>query len=162
MIIVRTIGTWLVLLRLCTDPSSSIILTSKAVETTCLRRDLSKPPQRGQGREPRPLWLLFGTPSVLRPELAFRRAEHSLLWWMSSFIFDIHFCTVYHLTCLCSNFCRLSTFVGCCFSGLIRRIIYKCLKVCPFDYTNVAVIGKVFNAHMVHIKFNPIENGEYI
>ena len=38
---------------------------------------------------------------VLGPELASRRAEHSLLWRMSLYIFDILF---YHLTCLCNNF----------------------------------------------------------
>ena len=31
-----------------------------------------------QGPDFRPLWLLVGTPSVIRPELAFSRAEHSL------------------------------------------------------------------------------------
>ena len=38
-------------------------LTNKAVGT--IWRDLSKPPQRGQGPYPRPLWLLVGTPLVL-------------------------------------------------------------------------------------------------
>ena len=42
------------------------------------RRALSKPPQRRQGPDLRPLWLLVGTPSAIRPELAFSRAEHSL------------------------------------------------------------------------------------
>ena len=41
-------------------------------------RALSKPPQRRQGPDLRPLWLLVGTPSAIRPELAFSRAEHSL------------------------------------------------------------------------------------
>ena len=50
-------------------------LTNKAVGT--IWRDLSKPPQRRQGPDPRPLWLLVGTPLVLGPELASRRAEHS-------------------------------------------------------------------------------------
>ena len=35
-------------------------LTNKAVGT--IWRDLSKPPQRRQGPDPRPLWLLVGTP----------------------------------------------------------------------------------------------------
>ena len=56
-------------LKLCT-------LTNKAVGT--IWRDLSKPPQRRQGSDLRPLWLLFGTPSAIIPELAFSRAEHSL------------------------------------------------------------------------------------
>ena len=51
-------------------------LTNKAVGT--IWRALSKPPQRRQGPDLRPLWLLVGTPSAIRPELASRRAEHSL------------------------------------------------------------------------------------
>ena len=42
-------------------------LTNKAVGT--IRRALSKPPQRQQGPDPRPLWLLVGTPSAFGPEL---------------------------------------------------------------------------------------------
>ena len=45
--------------------------------------DLSKPPQRRQCPDPRPLWLLVGTPLVIGPELASRGAEHSLFWRMS-------------------------------------------------------------------------------
>ena len=56
-------------LKLCT-------LTYKAVGT--IWRALSKPPQGRQGPDLRPLRLLFGTPSAIRPELAFSRAEHSL------------------------------------------------------------------------------------
>ena len=33
---------------------------------------LSKPPQRRQGPDPRPLWLLIGTSSAFGPELAYR------------------------------------------------------------------------------------------
>ena len=51
-------------------------LTYKAVWT--IWRALSKPPQRRQGPDLRPIWLLVGTPSVIRPELAFSRAAHSL------------------------------------------------------------------------------------
>ena len=51
-------------------------LTNKAVGT--IWRTLSKPPQRRQDPDLRPLWLLVGTPSAIRPELAFSRAEHSL------------------------------------------------------------------------------------
>ena len=35
-------------------------------------RTLSKPHQRRQGPDPRPLWLLVGTPSAFGPELAYR------------------------------------------------------------------------------------------
>ena len=41
------------------------------------------------------------------------------------------------------HFYDLSVFVGCWSSVSIRRIIYKFLNVCPFDYTAVAVSGKV-------------------
>ena len=51
-------------------------LTNKAVGT--IWRALSKPPQRRQGPDLCPLWLLVGTPSAIKPELASRRAEHSL------------------------------------------------------------------------------------
>ena len=50
-------------------------LTNKAVGT--IWQALSKPPQRRQGPDLRPLWLLVGTPSAIGPELAFSRAEHS-------------------------------------------------------------------------------------
>ena len=49
----------------------------------------------------------------------------------------------YHLTCLCNNFYGLSALVGCWSLVFIRRIIYKFLNVCPFDYTGFAVSGKV-------------------
>ena len=74
-------------------------LTNKAVGT--IWRDLSKPPQRRQGPGPRPLWLLVGTPLVLGPELASRRAEHSHPGGCL-YIFLIY--CFYHLTCLCNNF----------------------------------------------------------
>ena len=45
-------------------------LTNTAVGT--IWRALSKPPQRRQGPDPRPLWLLVGTPSAFGPELAYR------------------------------------------------------------------------------------------
>ena len=42
------------------------------------------------GPDHRPLWLLIGTPSAIRPELASRRAEHSLPYSdFSIYIFDI-------------------------------------------------------------------------
>ena len=76
MIIERTIG-------LVLGPSTALYepflkhctLTNKAVGT--IWRALSKPPQRRQGPDLCPLWLLVGTPSTIRPELAFSRAEHS-------------------------------------------------------------------------------------
>ena len=76
VIIERTIG-------LVLGPSTALYepflkhctLTNKAVGT--IWRALSKPPQRRQGPDLCPLWLLVGTPSAIRPELAFSRAEHS-------------------------------------------------------------------------------------
>ena len=76
VIIERTIG-------LVLGPSTALYepflkhctLTNKAVGT--IWRVLSKPPQRRQGPDLCPLWLLVGTPSAIRPELAFSRAEHS-------------------------------------------------------------------------------------
>ena len=115
--------------------------TYKAMGT--IWRDLFKPPQMRQGHDPRPLWLLVETPPVVGPELASRRAEHSLLWRMPLYIFDI---LSYHLTCLCSNFYGLSALFGCWSSVSIRSIIYKnkkrVLNVCPY-YTAFAVSWKV-------------------
>ena len=45
-------------------------LTNKAIGT--IWRALSKPPQRRQGPDPRPLSLLVGTPSASGPELTYR------------------------------------------------------------------------------------------
>ena len=113
-------------------------LTNKAVGT--IWRALSKPPQRRQGPDPRPLWLLVGAPSVFGPELAYRvRVVQPTL--MDVPIFLIYFyITIY--VCV-PHFYDLSALVGCWSSVFIRRIIYKFLNVCPFDYTAVAVSGKV-------------------
>ena len=113
-------------------------LTNKAVGT--IWRALSKPPQRRQGPDPHPLWLLVGTPSAIGPELVYRLhvAQPTL---MDVSIFLIYFyITIY--VCV-PHFYDLSALVGCWSSVSIRRIIYKFLNVCPFDYTAVAVSGKV-------------------
>ena len=47
-------------------------LINKTVGTTSIWRALSKPPQRRQSPDTCPLWLLVGTPSAFRPELAYR------------------------------------------------------------------------------------------
>ena len=102
---------------------------------------MSKPPQRSYGPHPHPLCLLVGTPSVFGPKLASRRAEHSLLWRTSLYIFfDILF---YQLSCLRNNFYGRSALVGCWSSVFIKRIIYKFLNMCPFDCTAFAVSWKV-------------------
>ena len=74
MIIERTIG-------LVLGPSTAFYepflkhctLTNKAVGT--IWRALSKPPQRRQGPDLCPLWLLVGTLLAIRPELAFSRPD---------------------------------------------------------------------------------------
>ena len=63
-------------------------LTNEAVGT--IWRALSKTPQRRQGPDLCPLWLLVGTPLAIRPELAFSRAEHSRPYLdVAKYIFDI-------------------------------------------------------------------------
>ena len=97
-------------------------LTNKAVGT--MWRVLSKPPQRRQGPEPRPLWLLVGTPSALGHELASRWAPHSLLLRVQ---LDISkYITEYFdpLKCLSTGFFYLFALIGCWSSTSIGRIIY--------------------------------------
>ena len=69
-------------------------LTNKTVGT--IWRDWSKPPQRRPGPDPRPLWLLVGTPLVLRPKVASRRSEHSLLWRISLYLWYTVFITLHN------------------------------------------------------------------
>ena len=78
-------------------------LTNKAVGT--IRRDLSKPLQRIQGRDPRPLWLLVGTPLVLGPELASRQR---IIAYSDGCLYIFLIYCFYHLRCLCYNFYGLS------------------------------------------------------
>ena len=58
---------------------------------------------------------------------------------------DLIFLIYFHITIYVyvPHFYDLSALVGCWSSVSIRRIIYKFLNVCPFDYTAVAVSGKV-------------------
>ena len=97
-------------------------LINKAVGT--IWRALSKPPQRQQGPDLCPLWLLVGTPSAIIPELAFSRAEHSRPFSdVAKYIFLIY--NIYYLCCLCIDFYDLSAWCGCWFVVYIRRFIYK-------------------------------------
>ena len=57
------------------------------------------------------------------------------------YIFLIYYIITIYI-CL-THFYDLSALVGRWSSVSIRRIIYKCLNVCPFDYTAVALSGKV-------------------
>ena len=109
-------------------------LTNKAVGT--IWRALSKPPQRQQGPDLRPLWLLVETPSAIRYELAFSRAEHSLpfsdvtiylfaIIYLSSMLYVYRFLWPLHLGWL----------LVCC---LYKEVYLQILNVCHFDYTAVA------------------------
>ena len=60
--------------------------------------------------------------------------------WMSLYIFDI---LLYYYNVCVPNFYELSALVGCSSSVSIRRTIYTFLNLCSFDYTVVAVSGKV-------------------
>ena len=63
-------------------------LTNKTVGI--IWRALAKSPHRWQGPDLCPLWLLVGSPSAKRPELAFSRAEHSRPYSdVAKYIFDI-------------------------------------------------------------------------
>ena len=131
LIIERTIG-------LVIGPSTALYrpslkhctLTNKAVGT--IWRALSIPPQMRQGSDLRPLWLLVGTPSAIRPELASRRAKHSLPY-SDVTIYILLIYNVYHLCCMCIDLYDLSTGGGCLFVVYIRTIIYKFLNGCPFN-----------------------------
>ena len=114
------------------------ILTNKVVGT--IWRELSKSLQRRQGPDPRPLWLLVGTPLVLGPEFASRRAEHSL--HRGCLCIFLIFCC-YPLTCLCNNFYYLSSLVGLLVLGLYNKdYLHFLLNVCPFGYTAFTINGK--------------------
>ena len=109
---------------------------------------LSKPPQTRQRPDLRPLWLLVGTPLTIRPELAFSQAEHSLPY--SDITIYILLYHIYHLCFTCIDFYDLSAWGGRLFVVYIRRFIYNFLNVCPFDYTAVAVSGKVGPVNQVN------------
>ena len=92
--------------------------------------------------------LLVGTPWVIRPELAFSRAEHSLPY--SDVTIYILRYYIYHLCFTCIDFYDLSAWGGSWFFVYIRRFIYKFLNVCPFDYTAVAGSRKVWTVNQVN------------
>ena len=128
VIIERTIG-------LVLGPSTALYepflkhctLTNKAVGTIWL--DLSKPPQRRQGSDLCPLWLLVGTPSAIRHEFAFSRAEHSRPYSdVAKYIFDIW----YLLTMLFMYWflwpLRLVWLLVCCLYKEVYSQIFKCVS----------------------------------
>ena len=51
---------------------------------------------------------------------------------------------------MCTDFYDLSVWCGCWFVVYIRRVIYKFLNVCTFDYTAVAGSGKVARKPVDH------------
>ena len=92
-------------------------------------RALSKPPQRRQGPDLCPLWLLVGTPSAIIPELAFSRAEHSGPYSdVAKYIFD----TYYLLTMLFVYWflwpLRLVWLLVCCLHKEVYLQILKCVS----------------------------------
>ena len=146
MIIERTIG---LVLGPCTALHKPFLkhctLTNKAVGTIWWAS--SKPPQRRQGPDLRPLWLLVGTPSAIRLELAFSWAEHSLPYSdVTIYIFVILYLSSMLYVYLFLWPLRFS----CWFVVNIGRFIYKFLNVCPFDYMAVAGSGKVGPVNQVN------------
>ena len=64
------------------------------LEPNFIKREMQKMPSQTS------VVYLVGIPSVLGPELASRRAEQSLLWRMSLYIFDILFLLPYSHVCV--------------------------------------------------------------
>ena len=86
------------------------------------------------------LWLWVGTLLVLGPELASRRADHSLLWRMSLYIFDILFLYTLHVCVII--FWPLS-FSWLLVFGIYTEDYLQILNVCPFDYTAFRSVGRL-------------------
>ena len=102
-------------------------LTNKAVGT--IWRALSKPPQRRQGPDLRPLWLLVGTPTAIRPELAFSRAEHSLPYSdVTIYIFAILYLSSILYVYRFLWPLRLWWLLVCCLYKEVYLQIFKCMS----------------------------------
>ena len=102
-------------------------LTNKAVGT--IWRALSKPPQRRQGPDLRPLWLLVGTPSGIRPELAFSPAEHSLPYSdVTIYIFAILYLSSMLYVYRFLWPLRLGWLLVCCLYKEVYLQIFKCMS----------------------------------
>ena len=128
VIIERTIG-------LVLGPSTALYepflkhctLTNKVVGT--IWRALSKPPQRRQGPDLCPLWLLVGTPSAIIPELAFSRAEHSRPYSdVAKYIFDIYYLLTMLFVYWFSWPLRLVWLLVCCLYKEVYLQIFKCVS----------------------------------
>ena len=74
-------------------------LTNKAVGT--IWRALSKPPQRRQGPDPRPLWLLVGNPFSFWTWARVQTARSTAYFNGCPYIFDI---LLHYYICLCTIF----------------------------------------------------------
>ena len=128
MIIERTIG-------LVLDPSTALYepylkhctLTNKAVEI--IWRAMSKPPQRRQGPDFCPLWLLVGAPSAIIPELAFSRAENSRSYSdVAKYIFDISYLLPMLFVYWFLWPLRLVWLLVCCLYKEVYLQIFKCVS----------------------------------
>ena len=93
------------------------------------------------------IYYTFLQPSAFGPELAYRLRvgrptlmEVPIYFWYSIILLYMFVCHIFY---------DLSTLVGCWSSVSIRRIIYKFLNVCAFDYTAVVVSGKVERSYTV-------------
>ena len=113
-------------------------LTNKAMGT--IWREFSKHPQRRQGPDHSPLWLLVG---LRRPlDLSSFSDDQSTVY---SGGFLIFLCTIFIGLHVC-----VSIFMICPLwlavvprSVFIRRIIYNFLNGCTFDYTAFEICGKI-------------------
>ena len=102
-------------------------LTNKAMGT--IWPALSKPPQRRQGPDLHTLWLLVGTLSAIRPELAFRRAEHSLSYSdVTVYIFDIWYLLPMLYVYRFLWPLRLGWMLVCCLYKEVYLQIFKCVS----------------------------------
>ena len=136
MIIERTIG--LVLgpfIALYRSFLKNRTLTNKAV--WIIWRALYDPPQIRQHPDPRPLWLLVGTPSAFGPEIAYRLrvAQPSSMdvpryfWYISIYMFY-----------------DLSAMVCCWSSVSIRKGIYKFIN-CVLLITRLLRLVRTLGSH---------------
>ena len=87
------------------------------------------PPQRRQGPDLCPLWLLVGTPSAIIPELAFSRAEHSRPYSdVAKYIFDIYYLlTMLFVYWFLLPLCLVWLLV-CCLYKEVYLQIFKCVS----------------------------------
>ena len=104
-------------------------------------RALSKPPQRRQGSWSLSPLIVSRDSFILWTWTHVQTARNAAYLYGCPYTFLIYY---YITTCVCvTHFFYLSALVGCWSSVSIRSTFYKILNVCPFDYTAVAVSGKV-------------------